>query len=319
MSRLSVSIVSAVVVLIASVGGAFAATSPEIEPAAAAVGDEVTFFNGCFGVVDEPPSEVQVALTQGDEQPDDESAEQTLATLVDRLTYSFVVPEVQPGDYLVSLECAPGDWRTNLSEPGGAAALTVCEGQCVEVGLDIHVYKFIDADGNLDGVEDQESAQGWEFGLDLTDGTIEDASPRTNVHGFAHWKLSAGSEGTTARVVELPREGFELVGASCIKALTAFEEPVELAFELNGDSITFQVDPDFPYVECAFYNAPSKDSVGGETATPPSNTLPPTDSGGSTSTPTSDGRLVMLAVLAGILAASLVSIPVGGRDPSGGA
>ena len=143
MSRLSVSIVSAVAVLIASVGGAFAATSPEIEPAAAAAGDEVMFFNGCFEVVDEPPSEVQVALTQAHEQPDDESAG-TLAMLVDRFTYSFLVPEVQPGDYWVSLECAPGDWRTNLSEPGGAAALTVCEGNCVEGGLDILVYKYID-------------------------------------------------------------------------------------------------------------------------------------------------------------------------------
>ena len=82
MSRLSVSIVSAIAVLVAITGSASAATSPEIHPAAAAVGDEVTFFNGCLGVVDEPPSEVQVALTQGDEQPDDESAEKTLGTLL---------------------------------------------------------------------------------------------------------------------------------------------------------------------------------------------------------------------------------------------
>ena len=261
MSRLSVSIVSGLVLLLASLGGAFAATSPEVVPAEAAVGDEVTFLNGCYLVVDDPPSEVQVALTQGDEQPDDESAEKTQGTLlhgdVGPYTYSFVVPDVQPGDYWVSLECAPGDWRTNLSEPGGAALLTVCEGECVEGGLDIRVFKFIDADGNLDTFDDQESAQGWEFGLDLTDGTIEDASPRTNVHGFAHWKFSAGSEGTTARVVELPHEGFELVGASCIKALNAFAEPVELAFELDGDSVTFQVDdPDLPYVECALVSTP---------------------------------------------------------------
>ena len=304
MSRLSVSIVSAVAVLIASVGGAFAATSPEIEPAAAAAGDEVMFFNGCFEVVDEPPSEVQVALTQGDEQPDDESAG-TLATLVDRFTYSFLVPEVQPGDYWVSLECAPGDWRTNLSEPGGAAALTVCEGNCVEGGLDILVYKYIDPDGNLDTIEDQEYGQGWEFGLDLTDGTIEDASPRTNVHGFAHWKFSAGSEGTTARVVELPHEGFELVGASCIKALNAFAEPVELAFELDGDSVTFQVDdPDLPYVVCGLTNAPSR-TPAQETAPP---TLPPTDTATATSKPISDSWRAMFVVFAAILAAGLVSI-----------
>jgi hypothetical protein len=300
MSRLLISFVSAVAVLVAIAGSALAATSPEIEPPAAAVGDEVTFFNGCFGVVDEPPSEVQVALTQGDQQPDDESVVLTLGTLVDPFTYSIVVPEVPPGDYWVSLECAPDDWRTNLSEPGGAAALTVCEGECVESDAVITVYKYIDADGNLESVEDGEIGQGWEFGLDLTDGTIEDASPRTNVHGIARWVISFGPDGTTARAVEVVEEDFELVGASCTKKVDAFSEPVELAFELDGDSVTFQVDPDLPYIECGFYNTP-----GGGTAPP---TLPPTDTATATNKPIADSWRAMFVVFAAILAAGLVSV-----------
>ena len=153
MSRLSVSIVSAVVVLIASVGGAFAATSPQVGPAVAAVGDEVTFFNGCYLVVDEPPSEVPVALTQGDEQPEDKTAEKTLGTLGDPNRYSFVVPDVQPGDYSGFLECAPAI-GVRISGARWCGAADGLRGRVWSIsGAQISVFKFIDADGNLSTFE----------------------------------------------------------------------------------------------------------------------------------------------------------------------
>jgi hypothetical protein len=320
MSRLSVSIVSAIAVLVAIPGSASAATSPLIDPAAAAVGNEVTFFSGCFGVVDEPPSEVQVALTQDDEQPDDESADKTLGTLVqdddaDPFTYSFVVPDVPLGDYSVWLECAPGDWRTNLSEPGGAAALTVCE--CRR--LDILVGKFIDGNGDRDiDLDNQDSfGAGWEFGIELTDGTIEGGeSAVTDEGGFASFTVEFGLDGTTATLTEVTQEGFEFYDVECLAVHV--DEPdlgynTEIDASVDGDSVTFQLDPDYLVVECDFYNA-AQDSGGGETATPPSNTLPPTDAGGSTNTPTSGSWRAMLVLLAGILAAFLVSIPIGRAD-----
>ena len=267
MRRLSVSVVSAVVVLIATVGGAFAASSPEIEPAVAAVGDEVIFFNGCFLVVDEPPSEVVVALAQGDERPDDEFAGKTLGTLVDPFTYSFVVPDVQPGDYLVFLECAPGDWRTNLSEPGGAALLTVCEGECVPPGGEIAISKVIDADGDIDTGDDQTAGAGWEFELELSDGTIENASPVTDDGRPAFWLIEFGVEGTMATVSEVLQEDFELFDVSCFKGNDPFQQGEEFVVELDGDSVTFQVDPDFPIIECFFYNAPSPTSARATIAT----------------------------------------------------
>jgi hypothetical protein len=84
--------------------------------------------------------------------------------------------------------------------------------------------------------------------------------------------------------------------------------------DLNGTTLTFQLqtadDAVHGVYRCRFINTVTPlDSVGGGTGTPPSNTLPPTDSAGSSNTPTSDGRLVVAAIFAGILAASLVSIP----------
>jgi hypothetical protein len=112
--------------MVVAIGGiAVAATSPQVLPDPASVGREVTFLNGCLGVVDDAPVELRVALVHGNAQPDDASVARTTATLVDPWTYTFRIPDLEPGRYLVFLECAAGDWRTNLAEPGGAAALTV--------------------------------------------------------------------------------------------------------------------------------------------------------------------------------------------------
>jgi hypothetical protein len=243
----------------------------------------------------------------------------------------FTVPETPPGEYeafvfcgAINLGMGVGVFRV-LAAPEGTPAPTP---EATPAGTPtpsqsatprpnggvIDVYKTIDADGNLDTVDDQTAGEGWEFEAELTVGTIVDAIPVTDEFGFAEWLVEFGAERPTAAVTELPQDDFELIAASCRKYTG--NDPADpfsggLVGEVDGNRVTFPLDERaFPY-ECKFYNAPSPGgSVGGATATPPSHTLPPTDSGESTSTPTSDGWRVMLVVLAGILAAALVSIPV---------
>ena len=89
-----------------------------------------------------------------------------------------------------------------------------------------------------------------------------------------------------------------------------------LVGELDGDTVTFDVDPDTLY-ECIFINTLiPEDSVGGTTATP---TLPPTDTLGGPATPTNDGWRIMLVLMAGILASVLILTPKRGKPPALGA
>ena len=171
----------------------------------------------------------------------------------------------------------------------------------------IEVRKFIDADGNLDTEVDQTFVE-WKFVLE-TDATITDNA------GDNRWAVSYGFSGASMTLTEVAQEGFELLGAFCVEPTSGYS-----VGELNGESLTVQLQivvESAGYV-CEFINTPSAvESVGGGTGKPPSNTLPPTDSGGSTRTPTSDGRLVVMVIFAGILAVSLVSVPtLGTRRPA---
>jgi len=163
----------------------------------------------------------------------------------------------------------------------------------------IVVRKWIDADGNLDTEGDQTNVD-WKFVLE-TDATI------TDLAGDNRWAVSYGSRGASITLTEGSHEGFELLAAFCVEPTSGYGVGA-----LKGDSLTveLQVSVQSTTYDCQFINTRSAvESVGGGTGTPPSNTLPPTDSGGHTSTPTSDGRLVIAAIFAGILAASLVSVP----------
>ena len=187
---------------------------------------------------------------------------------------------------------------------------------------EIWAWKVIDADGDLDTVDDQTAGEGWLFELELWAGIIDEAFPVTNSDGGAYWRITFGPDGASAIVYEpFQNEDFELFGAACFKFTD--DDPVEgfsqsriaasnevLVGELDGDMVEFRVEPGFPY-GCFFYNAPSPEgNVGGDTATPPSNTLPPTDTGRPASIPNSGSWGAMFVVLAAILAAALVSVLV---------
>ena len=177
----------------------------------------------------------------------------------------------------------------------------------------VEIFKHVDADGNLDTADDHTHPAGWKFEVELADGTVEPFNPVTDEFSPAQFDIEFGPDGTTATVTEVSQEGFELFHATCEGIGFLEDGDVDLGDffgELDGDSVSFHVGDQIEEYQCDFFNTPSgQNSVGGETATPPNNTLPPTDSGGSTSTPTSDSWRVMLVILAGILAASLVSIP----------
>lgn len=171
----------------------------------------------------------------------------------------------------------------------------------------IVVRKVIDADGNLGTQVDQTFVE-WEFAL-ATDATITDNT------GDNRWAVRYGSTGALITLTEVPQEGFELRDAFCVEPTSGYS-----VGELIGESLTVQLQVVLESAEyvCQFINTPTAvESVGGGTGTPPSNTLPPTDSGGHTSTPTSDARLVVAAIFAGILAGSLVSLHrLGTRRPA---
>jgi hypothetical protein len=177
----------------------------------------------------------------------------------------------------------------------------------VEFEASIVARKFIDADGSLESEGDQTFVE-WEFVLE-TDATITDNA------GDNRWAVSYGSRGALMTLTEVPQEGFKLLGAFCVEPTSGYS-----VGQLNGESLTVQLQvvvESAGYI-CEFINTPSAvERVGGGTGTPPSNTLPPTDSGGHASTPTSDGRLVIAAILGGILTASLLSVPgFGTRRPA---
>jgi hypothetical protein len=173
----------------------------------------------------------------------------------------------------------------------------------VEFEALIVVSKFVDADGSLETEVDQTFVE-MEFVLE-TDATITDT-------GDNRWAVSYGSRGASITLTEGSHEGFELLAAFCVEPTSGYGVGA-----LKGDSLTveLQVAVQSTTYDCQFINRRSAvESVGDGTGTPPSNTLPPTDSGGHTSAPTSDGWRVMLVVLAGVLAAALVSIPIGRTD-----
>jgi len=176
-----------------------------------------------------------------------------------------------------------------------------------EFKASIVVRKFIDADGNLDTEADQTSVD-WDFDL-ATSGTITDDA------GDNRWTVSYDSTGASITLTEGAREGFALLSAFCVEPTSGYS-----VGELDGHSliVELQVVRESAEYVCEFINVRmAVESVGGGTGTAPSNTLPPTDSGGRTSTPTSNGRLAIAAIFASILAALLVSAPsFGTRRPA---
>jgi hypothetical protein len=175
----------------------------------------------------------------------------------------------------------------------------------------------IDEDGDLQTEDDQEFAAGWTFNLE-TDATILDSEPVTGdgEEGFAWFVLELG-DSADATITEDLQDGYELIDAFCVD-ITQEPEAIQrnasrLAFgdlvgELEGDSVSFTIDPN-ETIGCVFVNhLVPEDSVGGETETPEI-TLPPTDAFGGPAAPSNESWRIMLVVMAGILASVLILTP----------
>jgi hypothetical protein len=127
---------------------------------------------------------------------------------------------------------------------------------------EIVAHTIIDADGNPDTVEDQSPGEGWEFDLELADGTIDEAFPTTSSDGLAGWLISFAPGGTSATLTEVVQGGFDLFDASCMKVTDSGVEPVA---EIDGDGdIAFQIEEgEFATYRCSFINFPSDFSLAG--------------------------------------------------------
>ena len=179
---------------------------------------------------------------------------------------------------------------------------------------------MIDADGDPSTFEDQDFAAGWEFNLDI-EASIVDSEPVTgDGEGGYAWFVLELSQSTDATMTEDLQDGYELIDAFCVDLGALDEEPAsvsrfnaaaagEFVGELDGDSLTFTIEPDTAY-GCVFVNTLTpEDSAAGVTATP-AITLPPTDTFGSgPMAPANDSWRILLVVMAGILASVLILTP----------
>ena len=127
------------------------------------------------------------------------------------------------------------------------------------------------------------------------------------------------SQSTDATMTEDLQDGYELIDAFCVDLGGLQEEAAQSRFkaaaagdlvgELDGDSVSFTVEPETAY-GCVFVNAlVPEESVSAETETPEITPLPPTDTfgGGPVRAPANDSS--RLVVLAGILASVLILTP----------
>ncbi len=127
------------------------------------------------------------------------------------------------------------------------------------------------------------------------------------------------SQSTDATMSEDLQDGYELIDAFCVDLGSLDEETGvsrfkaaamgDLVAELDGDSVSFTIEPDTAY-GCVFVNhLVPEDSIGGETETP-AITLPPTDTFGSgPMAPANDSWRILLVLMAGILASLLILTP----------
>ena len=124
------------------------------------------------------------------------------------------------------------------------------------------------------------------------------------------WNVRYGPEAASVTLTEVTQEGFELLNAKCSVLLNGgqargrAERNQPLTFELHNNPDEFDGD-----YTCWFFNTPTS-SPGGDTATPPSNTLPHTEPrvGRPASSPNLGRPSATLVFLTAILAAVLISI-----------
>jgi hypothetical protein len=138
------------------------------------------------------------------------------------------------------------------STPDTTSSPTPADG----VGAEIVVRKVIDADGDLDTVDDQTAGEGWMFDLAVSDAQIVEAFPSTNPDGFAGWLIRTGPEGTTVTLTEVGQDDFAVVDASCMRLGDDGDTLPVGAF--RDGSVTFGIEADgFASYQCDFFNVPA--------------------------------------------------------------
>ena len=81
----------------------------------------------------------------------------------------------------------------------------------------ISVWKHVDTDGNLATFEDQQFPRSWEFEAAFEDDVeILFADPDTDRDEPAGWLVGHTGDSTRVVVTEVPKNGYQLVKASCI-------------------------------------------------------------------------------------------------------
>jgi hypothetical protein len=115
---------------------------------------------------------------------------------------------------------------------------------------EVTVSKWIDADGDPDTRFDRVGADGWEFELGVSVGTVVEEI------NDARWTVSYGPEGTTATLTEVAQEGFEFLDFLCLEFSSG---EIEIGTR-EGNSVTFPVrvtDVTVPTYHCNFINTAS--------------------------------------------------------------
>jgi hypothetical protein len=144
------------------------------------------------------------------------------------------------------------------------------------------VVKLLDADGDPETLDDQETAPGFEFSYEVAAGaTITDSETVTDEDGLAWFEIALEGESTDASITELVDDPESLIDVECVAVEEGKggQEFFDVPVELDGTTASFEVF-DGELVECFFVNA--GDTAGASPT--PTATPVPTPAGAATPT-----------------------------------
>jgi hypothetical protein len=180
-------------------------------------------------------------------------------------------------------------------KPGGEYICYFINGLPVQPDAQVFVYKEMDADGDLDTMDDFPLGVGWDFSIGVTNGTASHNIVTTDRNGSASFRVTAYAK---LEITEV--NSSHLLAGSCWDIMG--EDPIHGGYTQDGATLAFETEPGGVY-GCSFTNL----GIGVRAETAPANVMaPPTDTLGGMPEPPSETWQTLLIGLAGLTTGVLV-------------